>query len=67
MDKVSVIASTCINNFGAIFVRKDFIQTCLLCAWETAGKNLDNKSVLLAIKEHTGNLFPSVQTNSLCY
>ena len=32
-----------INNLRGFFVRKDFLQTCLACAWETAEKDLDNK------------------------
>lgn len=60
MHNVSFVASSCINNFRAIFVRKDFIPNCLLCAWETAQKDLDNQSVLLAIKEHTAHSFPSL-------
>ena len=31
VHKISFIASGCKNNFRVVFVRKDFLQTCLAC------------------------------------
>ena len=32
VHKILFIASRCKNNFRVVFVRKDFLQTCLACA-----------------------------------
>ena len=63
--KILFVASRGKNNFRVVFVRKDFLQTCLSCTWETAEKDLNNNSVLVAINEHTVDLFPVVQSKSL--
>ena len=34
--KILFIAGSFIKNFPVVFVRKDFLQTCLACGWETA-------------------------------
>ena len=65
VHKILFIASRCINNFRVVFVRKDFLQTCLACAQKTAEKDLDDSSVLVTINEHTVDLFPAVRSNSL--
>ena len=65
VHKILFVASRCINNFRVVFVRKDFLQTYIVCAWETAEKDLDNSSVFVAINTHTVDLFPAVQNNSL--
>ena len=61
--KILFIASGCINNFQVIFVRIDFLETCL--TWETEEKDLHNNSVLALVNEHTLDLLSLVQTNSL--
>ena len=65
VHKILLVVSSCIITFWVVFVRKDFIQVFLSCAWEAAGKDLDKNSVLIAINAHMVDLFPSKQTNSL--